>query len=140
MEIKYYEDSFLDSLNELLGETFDVEKVYQNKSDDIELIMVNRKEVVGYLNLHRCINLITGSKYCYVNYVCVKNSYKRQGIATSLFKKVFELCKNEGISYIELTSNESRIAAHELYEKLGFTVRDTTVFRKVIQDDIGYYK
>ena len=52
------------------------------------------------------------------------------GIATKLFEEVFNICRFENISYIELTSNETRVEAHALYKKIGFMVRDTTVFRK----------
>ncbi len=130
MEIKYYEDKYLDSLNELLQETFNVSKIYKNMTNDIELIVLNENVVVGYLNLNRCNNLITGQVYFYVNYVCVREKFRGQGIATRLFKKVFEICREQGVSYLELTSNPSRSAAHELYKKLGFSVRETTVFRK----------
>lgn len=130
MEIRYYEDKYLDSLNELLKETFHVMKAYKSKGDDIELIMISEDIVVGYLCLNKCINLITGQVYFYVNYVCVKKEFRGCGVATSLFEKVFEICKDLDVSYLELTSNPSRIAAHELYKKLGFMVRETTVFRK----------
>lgn len=130
MEIKYYEDKYLDSLNELLQETFSVSKTYKNETDGLELIMCSGLEVIGYLNLTKCTNMITGDNYFYVNYVCVKKNFRERGVATALFEKVFEICKEMDISYLELTSNLSRIAAHNLYEKLGFSIRDTTVFRK----------
>lgn len=130
MEIRYYEDKYLDSLNELLSEAFHVMKAYKSKGDDIELIMISEDIVVGYLCLNKCINLITGQVYFYVNYVCVKKEFRGRGVATSLFEKVFEICNDLDVSYLELTSKPSRIAAHKLYKKLGFMVRETTVFRK----------
>lgn len=130
MEIKYYDDKYFDSLNELLQETFSVSKTYKNETDGIELIVCNGLEVIGYLNLTKCRDMITGDKYFYVNYVCVKKNFRGLGVATTLFEKVFEICKELDVSYLELTSNPSRIAAHSLYEKLGFSIRNTTVFRK----------
>lgn len=130
MELIQYEDKYLDSLNELLDEVFQVKKNYKNKGDDIELIMINDDIVVGYLCLNKCINLITGQVYFYVNYVCVREGFRGRGVATALFKRVFDICKDLGVAYLELTSNPSRVAAHELYKKLGFIVRETTVFRK----------
>lgn len=130
MEIIQYEDKYLDSLNELLDETFQVKKIYKNKGDDIELIMIDDATVVGYLGLNKCNNLITGQVYFYVNYVCVRKEFRGRGVATALFERVFDICKDLGVSYLELTSNPSRVVAHELYKKLGFIVRETTVFRK----------
>lgn len=132
MEIVYYEDKYLDSLNVLLKEVFDVLKVSKKKSDDIELLCVSKDTVVGYLALNRCQNSLTGEAYFYVNYVCVKEEYRGQGIATMMFDKVFEISKDMGISYLELTSSPKRVSAHALYKKVGFDVRETTVFRKVL--------
>ncbi len=134
MEIKYYEDKYLNSLNELLLSTFQVTKKYSNDSNnDIELIMIDEDKVVGYLSLNKCVDLLSGSNYFYVNYVCVREEYRQQGIASSLFEKVFDICRELDVSYLELTSNPSRVAAHKLYERLGFSVRETTVFRKVLE-------
>ncbi len=130
MEVVYYEDKYLDSLNCLLEEVFGVSKTYKSISDDFELIMVNNNEVVGYLALNKCVDTLSGKNYFYVNYVCVKEEHRNQGIAKALFLKVFEICRELDIAYLELTSNSSRVAAHKLYEKLGFSVRETTVFRK----------
>ena len=132
MKIIYYEDKYLDSLNVLLKEAFNLKKVYKNISDNIELLMVFKDEVIGYLNLNKNIDMITGENYFYVNYVCVKKSFRRWGVAKKMFMEVFSICLKNNIKYLELTSNDSRVAAHKLYESLGFSVRETNVFRKEI--------
>ncbi len=132
MKIIYYEDKYLDSLNVLLKEAFNLEKVYKNISDNIELLVVFNDEVIGYLNLNKNIDMITGENYFYVNYVCVKKSFRRLGVAKKMFMEVFSICLKNNIKYLELTSNDSRVAAHKLYESLGFSVRETNVFRKEI--------
>lgn len=130
MEIVMYQAMYLESLNVLLNEAFSVSKVAKAKDDDIELVAVKSGEVVGYLALNRCIDTVTGSSYFHVNYVCVKEIFQGQGIASLLFDRVFAICKQEHISYLELTSNPKRTAAYHLYHKLGFYQRETTVFRK----------
>lgn len=132
MKIIYYEDKYLDSLNVLLKEAFDLKKVYKNITDNIELLVVFNDEVIGYLNLNKNIDMITGENYFYVNYVCVKKSFRRLGVAKKMFMEVFSICLKNNIKYLELTSNDSRVAAHKLYESLGFSVRETNVFRKEI--------
>ncbi len=132
MEIKFYEDKYLDSLNILLEEAFQVSKSGVLASEDIELIAVCQEEVVGHLLLHSCIDSIRNQKFYFVEYVCVKSIYRNQGIASKLFEYVFQLCKKNNVAYLELTSNPSRVAAHHLYHKLGFQIRETTVFRKEI--------
>lgn len=133
MIIKYYDDSYLESLNELLKEVFSVSKEYKsNNSDYFELVAIKEDRVIGYLNLTKCINVITGENYFYVNYVCVSKESRGCGVALALFDRVFELSKKIGISYLELTSNPKRVEAHRLYKKIGFEERETTVFRKEI--------
>ena len=132
MKIIYYEDKYLDSLNVLLKEAFNLKKVYKNISDNIELLVVFNDEVIGYLNLNKNIDMITGENYFYVNYVCVKKSFRRLEIDKKMFMEVFSICLKNNIKYLELTSNDSRVAAHKLYESLGFSVRETNVFRKEI--------
>lgn len=132
MDIINYDDKYLDSLNELLNLSFQLKKVGKVADQDIELIAVVDDKVVGYLVLNRLIDGIRGVNYFYVNYVCTHPNFRNQHIATKMFEKVFSLCKETGVAYLELTSNPKRVAAHHLYDKLGFQVRETDVFRKEI--------
>ena len=132
MEIKHFEEQYLQSLNELLEEAFDVSMSGKLSKDDVQLIAVSNEVVIGHLLLHYSIDPIRNQKFYFVEYVCVRSTYQNQGIASKLFQYVFQLCQDKNISYLELTSNPSRVAAHHLYHKLGFLVRETTVFRKEI--------
>ena len=129
MEIRKYIESDLSSLNVLLNDVYGIEKVICT-TDNIELVAIDREVVVGYLMVNKMHDSIRNIYYCMLNYVCVSKEYRRMGIATKLFEEVFNICRFENISYIELTSNAARVEAHALYKKLGFIVRDTTVFRK----------
>lgn len=129
MEIRKYIESDLSSLNVLLNDVYGIEKVICT-TDNIELVAIDREVVVGYLMINKMHDSIRNIYSCMLNYVCVSKEYRRMGIATKLFEEVFNICRFENISYIELTSNAARVEAHALYKKLGFIVRDTTVFRK----------
>lgn len=130
IEVRKYCDPDLESLNYLLKEAFNVERNGYNSSNNIELVACYQDEVVGYLVLSKLYDNIKNLNYYYVNYVCVKSKYQNRGVASCMFETVFSICKKENIAYLELTSNKSRIFAHKLYEKLGFVIRDTYVFRK----------
>ena len=132
MEIREYEERDLSSLNELLQEAFFVSKKGKVSSGDVELVSIADGRVVGHLLLSRCLDPIRDEYYFFFFFLCVHSDYRRRHIATQLFEKVFSLCHDENIAYLELTSNPSRVAAHHLYQKLGFQVRDTCVFRKEI--------
>lgn len=132
MEIKMYEEKYFDSLNILLEEVFHVSKKDKELSSNFELLAIDGENVIGYLMLNPLYDSIRCQKYFYVNYVCTHPNYRNQHVATKLFDRIFSICKEEGVSYLELTSNPSRVVAHHLYHKLGFQVRETTVFRKEI--------
>lgn len=132
MEIKSYEEKYLVSLNELLEKSFGLKKVGKTSYSDVELLAVIDEKVVGYLVLNRMVDGVRGKLYFHVNYVCCHPDFRNQHIATRLMEEAFSICKEEGGSYLELTSNSSRKAAHHLYQKLGFQIRETTVFRKEI--------
>lgn len=132
MEIIYYDCKYLDSLNELLNLSFNVKKVGETSNQDIELLAVVGNRVVGYLLLNYLVDGVRGISYFYVNYVCTHPDFRHQHIATKLFEKVFLICKEKNISYLELTSHSKRVVAHYLYHKLGFKLRETNVFRKEI--------
>lgn len=135
MEIVSYEEKYNDSLKELLTMSFptvDVKKFEKASDGDIELLCVSNNLVVGYVVFNKIVDKVRNISYGYANYVCVHNDYRNQHIATKLLEKAFSICKDEGISYIELTTNPTRVEAHELYKKLGFEQRNTDVFRKEI--------
>lgn len=129
--IRNYDEKDLSSLNDLLKEVYGLEK-QANTTNNTELVAIYNDEVVGYLTINKLYDSVKNIKYCYINYVCVKAKYRRYHIASKLLQKVEEICRNENISYIELTSNKTRIEAQELYIKNNYIKRDTNVYRKVI--------
>lgn len=131
IRIREYIDSDITSLNILLQEVYGLEKK-TNTTFNTELVAEYNNEIVGYLTINKQFDSIKNIKYCYVNYVCVKEKYRRYHIATKLISKVEDICRKENISYIELTSGYNRTAAHELYKNIGFEKRDTNVYRKGI--------
>lgn len=131
IEIREYNENDFDSLNTLLEEVYNTKKEF-NTTNNTELVAVIDKDIVGYLTINKLYDSVKNIKYCYINYVCVKKEYRRYHIATKLLQEVEKICRNENITYIELTSNDKRIEAQYLYQKNGYNKRDTNVFRKVI--------
>ena len=127
--IREYRDSDLVSLNKLLSEVYNLEKSGTN-SNNIELVAVIDQEVVGYLTINKLYDSVRDINYAFINYVCVLKKYRNKGIASNMLLKVFDICRDMNVSYIELTSNSSRVDAQELYINSGFVVRETNVFRK----------
>ena len=65
----------------------------------------------------------------FIEDVVVDEAYRSHGIAEHLNLFLIEIAKMLGMQHLELTSNPKRIAAHKLYDKLGYVDRDTRVRR-----------
>ncbi len=60
--------------------------------------------------------------------VIVSEVYRGRGFGTLLTKKLIALARTVKAKDIELSSRPSRVAANELYKKLGFVLKETNVY------------
>lgn len=63
--------------------------------------------------------------------VVVDSGARGRGVGEALTEEAVRIAQSRGARTIDLTSRRSREAAHRLYEKVGFAVRDTSVYRYV---------
>jgi ribosomal protein S18 acetylase RimI-like enzyme len=61
--------------------------------------------------------------------VIVDEAARGRGVGEALTAEAVRLAGAAGARSLDLTSRPSRQAAHRLYSKLGFEVRDTSVYR-----------
>ena len=61
--------------------------------------------------------------------VIVDISTRGQGVGEALMFRAIEIAKEKDVSSISLTSNPQRLAANQLYIKLGFTKRETNSYQ-----------
>jgi len=71
---------------------------------------------------------LTGIKTWIEDVVVDKNS-RGKGIGRSLTLHALDAAKELGAKALNLTSRPSRVAANELYKKLGFELRESNVYR-----------
>ncbi|AKM82150.1 TPA: GNAT family N-acetyltransferase [Candidatus Berkelbacteria bacterium] len=64
--------------------------------------------------------------------VIIDENHRRKGLGTSLCNAAIEDAKKAEAMKIDLTSNPSREEAHRLYESLGFSIYNTSVYRLVL--------
>jgi ribosomal protein S18 acetylase RimI-like enzyme len=64
--------------------------------------------------------------------VVVDEAAGRQGIGTQLSVEALRIARAAGARTVDLTSRPSREAAGRLYEKVGFTPRETRVYRYLV--------
>jgi ribosomal protein S18 acetylase RimI-like enzyme len=85
------------------------------------------RKIVGALTLV-VFRIPTGVRG-WIEDVVVDSSARGRGVGELLTREAMRLACEKGAQTIDLTSRPSREAARRLYEKMGFVVRDTGVFR-----------
>ena len=83
--------------------------------------------IVGTLTL--VIFRIPTAIRAWIEDVVVDDVARGRGVGEALTLAAVKLAKERGAKTVDLTSRRSRQAAHRLYEKAGFHVRDTSVYR-----------
>ena len=89
----------------------------------------NGGEIVGSLTL--VIFRIPTALRAWIEDVVVDSSARGRGVGEALTEEAVRIARSRGARTIDLTSRRSREAAHRLYERVGFAVRDTNVYRYV---------
>jgi ribosomal protein S18 acetylase RimI-like enzyme len=84
-------------------------------------------QIVGALTL--VIFRIPTATRAWIEDVVVEGAARGRGVGEALTLTAVKLAKARGAKTVDLTSRRSRQAAHRLYEKAGFHVRDTSVYR-----------
>jgi ribosomal protein S18 acetylase RimI-like enzyme len=83
--------------------------------------------IVGTLTLV-IFRIPTGLR-AWIEDVVVDSEARGRGVGEALTTSAVNIAKQRGAKTTDLTSRRSREAAHRLYEKVGFHVRDTSVYR-----------
>ena len=61
--------------------------------------------------------------------VVVDQEARGHGVGTALTMAAIDLAHQQGARSVDLTSRASRVAANRLYQRLGFQLRDSNVYR-----------
>lgn len=104
----------------------DVERLV---GSDASTLFVARDEgrLVGALTL--VVFTIPTGQRAWIEDVVVAQDARGEGIGEALTRAAMEYARGRGVRTIDLTSRPSREAANALYQKLGFTRRETNVYR-----------
>jgi ribosomal protein S18 acetylase RimI-like enzyme len=94
------------------------------------LIARDGGKIVGTLTL--VVFRIPTAVRAWIEDVVVDESARGRGAGDALTAEAVRIARERGARTIDLTSRRSREAARKLYEKAGFAVRDTTVFRYAV--------
>ncbi|MDG4772160.1 GNAT family N-acetyltransferase [Solwaraspora sp. WMMD792] len=84
-------------------------------------------EIVGALTL--VMFPIPTGRRAWIEDVVVDESARGLGVGAALTQEAVRLAREAGARTVDLTSRPSRAAANRLYERLGFSLRDSRVYR-----------
>jgi ribosomal protein S18 acetylase RimI-like enzyme len=83
--------------------------------------------IIGTLSLVM-FPIPTGTR-AWIEDVVVDSAARGQGVGEALTREALRLAQQAGARTVDLTSRPSRAAAGRLYQRLGFTERDTRLYR-----------
>jgi ribosomal protein S18 acetylase RimI-like enzyme len=83
--------------------------------------------IVGAITL--LIYRIPTGLHAVIEDVVVDESARGHGVGSALVSEAVELARNRGARHVNLTSRASREAANRLYQRAGFVIRETNVYR-----------
>ena len=83
--------------------------------------------IVGSLTLV-LYRIPTGLK-AWIEDVVVDDAARGHGVGEALNQAALDEARRRGVKGVSLTSRPSREAANRLYQRIGFTVRETNVYR-----------
>jgi ribosomal protein S18 acetylase RimI-like enzyme len=89
--------------------------------------------VVGTLTLV-IVQIPTGVR-ARIEDVVVDEAARGQGVGAALTHAAIATARSRGARTVDLTSRPSRVAANALYQRLGFRLRDSRVYRFADVDD-----
>ena len=90
-------------------------------------IALEGAEVLGMLSLV-VFPIPTGIR-AWVEDVVVDESARGKGVGRALSEYALQAASEKGALTVDLTSRPSRVAANQLYKKVGFQLRETNVYR-----------
>jgi ribosomal protein S18 acetylase RimI-like enzyme len=83
--------------------------------------------IVGAITL--LIYRIPTGRHAVIEDVVVDESARGHGVGAALVREAVELARSRGARHVNLTSRSSREAANRLYQRAGFVIRETNVYR-----------
>ena len=132
--VRKYEDDDFTKVSKIIEENFSGSKQKIKRPDYItEYVAELDGEVVGYFVLSLITNVVRGSKYYMVDYVCTDVEHQGKGIGKTMMRYAVEKAKLDKVKYIQLTCSAKRCGARHMYESIGFEVYDTNVYRMEIE-------
>lgn len=104
----------------------ELEKLIQSE-DTLVFVAKENDEILGTSTL--ALYRIPSGIKAWIEDVVVDESARGKGVAVALMNHVLNVARKMNVEKVDLTSQPFRVAANNLYLKLGFKLRETNVYR-----------
>lgn len=104
-----------------------LEAIVRSEASTLLLARNESGEVVGALTL--VVFRTPAGVHAWIEDVVVDEAERGRGIGEALTRRAIELAAEKGAGEINLTSRPERVAANRLYQRLGFQLRQTNLYR-----------
>lgn len=101
--------------------------IVASPATDLFIALSDDGTIVGMSTLVT-FRIPTGMR-AWVEDVVVDASARRTGVAETLTQAMVDRARDKGCVTVDLTSRPAREAANNLYQKMGFTPRETNIYR-----------
>ncbi|HEY4527099.1 MAG TPA: GNAT family N-acetyltransferase [Candidatus Paceibacterota bacterium] len=91
------------------------------------LVVRDGEKIVGMGSLYTILKV--GKRSGTIEDVVVDDEYRGEGLGEKLMQELLRCAREEKLQQLYLTTRPDRVAAHQLYEKLGFEQQETDVYR-----------
>lgn len=95
--------------------------------NSILVVVKDGEKIIGLTSLYILQKI--GQRTGYIEDVVIDDAYRGKGLGEQLVRKTIDIAREENVGKLYLTSRPIHAAAHNLYKKVGFAVKETTVFR-----------
>lgn len=96
---------------------------------DASQLLIAVEDGVIYGSLTLVIFFIPTGVRAWIEDVVVDGEARGKGVGAALNEAALERARHAGAVSVDLTSRPSREAANRLYQRLGFKVRETNIYR-----------
>jgi ribosomal protein S18 acetylase RimI-like enzyme len=93
------------------------------------LCLMDESQLVGWVQIDKAFDYLTGDEIGWINDVFVKPSYRGKGYSKLLIKEALAEFKKNGYNDVRLNVYSHNLRAMKLYEKMGF--KDVNKFMKI---------
>jgi ribosomal protein S18 acetylase RimI-like enzyme len=109
----------------------ELEQIVDSEASHLLIARDDDGAIVGSLTL-AVFRIPTGVR-AWIEDVVVDESARGQGVGEALNREALRVAAEAGARTVDLTSRPSREAANRLYQRLGFRLRETNVYRIALE-------